>query len=88
VYGECLIGCSTRGPATPAGSSKKPKESDESEDLTKDMEDPPPDTNVQEVATAKTSVPSKKDNDLQPVKGLSVYSNCYCVKKMTTLHEF
>mgnify|MGYP002715712327 CR=1 FL=1 len=59
---------STRGPPTPAVNNKKHRGEEESEDLTKDMEDPPSDTNIQEVNCTKPGT-SKKDSDLQPIKG-------------------
>ncbi|KAK6639223.1 hypothetical protein RUM43_007493 [Polyplax serrata] len=59
---------SARGPPTPAVNNKKYKGEEESEDLTKDMEDPPSDTNIQEVNCTKPGT-SKKESDLQPIKG-------------------
>ncbi|XP_037079643.1 SWI/SNF complex subunit SMARCC2-like [Pollicipes pollicipes] len=50
----------------PKPKSKRSKNDDE-EDLTKDMEDPPAETSIAEVALPKGS--SKKDGDNQPVKG-------------------
>lgn len=69
----CDNGClSARGPSTPAGSMKKQKEQDEADDLTKDMEEPPSDTNIQEV-TSKLGPSSKKDHEQQPIKGMNFF---------------
>ncbi|XP_052805807.1 SWI/SNF complex subunit SMARCC2-like [Mya arenaria] len=59
--------------STGAGLKKGRREEDE-EDLTADMEDPAPETNIQEVtlSSTKTVSRSSKDNDLQPIKGGSV----------------
>lgn len=69
---------SARGPSapsTPSMNSKKSKNDDDSstDDLTKDMEEPIPEPNIQDVPVTKLSNPavtssSKKDNDLQPLK--------------------
>ncbi|KAK7586055.1 hypothetical protein V9T40_003931 [Parthenolecanium corni] len=69
---------STRGPSTPSTplNSKKVKNEDDSsmDDLTKDLEEPVPEPNIQEVPVTKlaggqsSSSSSKKDNDLQPLK--------------------
>ncbi|XP_071101457.1 SWI/SNF complex subunit SMARCC2-like isoform X3 [Haliotis cracherodii] len=58
---------------TPGLSSTKKRSArdEEEEDLTKDMEEPTPEPNIQEVAIAK-QVPgsrSQKDSELQPIKG-------------------
>lgn len=49
---------------------KKIKSEDEADDLTKDMAEPTPEPNVQEVVVVKPgcSSSSKKDNDTQPIK--------------------
>ena len=61
---------STRGPPTPAVNNKKIKNEEEAEDLTKDMENPSPVPNPQEVNCTKPGTSSsKKDNELQPIKG-------------------
>ncbi|XP_069673998.1 SWI/SNF complex subunit SMARCC2 isoform X2 [Periplaneta americana] len=59
---------SGRSPAA-SGSSKKHKSEEEADDLTKEMEEPPPEPNIQEVTVPKPGSSSKKDNDLQPIKG-------------------
>lgn len=41
------------------------------------MEDPPSDTNIQEVNCTKAGT-SKKDNDLQPIKGGNFSENLLC----------
>lgn len=52
---------------------KKNSRDDEPEDLTKDMEDPPPEATVTEVPSSPGSQGAiKKDNDLQPLKGASL----------------
>jgi len=43
--------CSGRGPA--ASGSKKHKSEEEADDLTKEMEEPPPEPNIQEVTVPK-----------------------------------
>lgn len=58
---------SGRSPA--ASGSKKHKSEEEADDLTKEMEEPPPEPNIQEVTVPKPGSSSKKDNDLQPIKG-------------------
>ncbi|KAK3105371.1 hypothetical protein FSP39_023629 [Pinctada imbricata] len=63
---------STRTQAAPGSSSKKrPIKDEDEEDLTRDMDDPSPDTNIQEVQLAKQSSSSRsnKDTENQPVKG-------------------
>lgn len=56
----------------PVGSKKSSKE-DESEDLTKDMEDPIPEPNVVEVTPSPNGqAANKKDHELQPLKGGSI----------------
>lgn len=62
---------------SPAVGNKKHRFGDdiETEDLTKDMDDPVPEPNVVEVAVTKpcpTTVSNKKDHELQPLKGGSV----------------
>lgn len=67
---------SARSPAGPSkGKSRSVKdeeeeEEDESDDSTKDMEEPSPEPNIQEVHIPKTSggVKSSKDNELAPIK--------------------
>ncbi|XP_060537166.1 SWI/SNF complex subunit SMARCC2 isoform X2 [Cylas formicarius] len=61
---------SGRSPAVGKKSSKE----EESEDLTKDMEDPTPEPNVVEVPSATPTQPpaTKKDHELQPLKGGSI----------------
>ncbi|XP_046577111.1 SWI/SNF complex subunit SMARCC2-like [Haliotis rubra] len=58
---------------TPGLSSTKKRSArdEEEEDLTKDMEEPTPEPNIQEVAIAKqaTGSRSQKDSELQPIKG-------------------
>lgn len=61
---------SGRSPAV--GVSKKHKGEEESDDLTKDMEEPPAEPNIQEVTILKPGSSSKKDSDLQPIKGGTV----------------
>lgn len=62
-----------RSPAGTKTSKKSFKEEDDedSDDLTKDMEDPSPEPNVQEVHLPRTTGTSKssKDNELAPVRG-------------------
>lgn len=50
---------------------KKPSREDENDDLTKDMDDPTPEPNIQEVSISKqtTTSRSSKDSELQPIKG-------------------
>lgn len=83
---------SGKSTGTPAGASKKKgmrpsalgkkfKGEDESDDLTRDMEDPPSDTNLREVELPKSTAlttPSaniKKDSDWLPTKGISLQSS-------------
>ncbi|KAK7864658.1 hypothetical protein R5R35_012427 [Gryllus longicercus] len=61
---------SGRSPAV--GVSKKHKGEEEADDLTKDMEEPPAEPNIQEVTILKPGSSSKKDSDLQPIKGGTV----------------
>ncbi|XP_019875838.1 SWI/SNF complex subunit SMARCC2 isoform X2 [Aethina tumida] len=52
---------------------KKSKPDDEAEDLTKDMEDPIPEPNIVEVnPAAPNQILTKKDHELQPLKGGSL----------------
>ncbi|XP_043221494.1 SWI/SNF complex subunit SMARCC2-like [Amphibalanus amphitrite] len=61
----------SKGKRTPGPKPKNKKsKTEEEEDLTKDMEDPPADTNLTEVVLPKGS--SRKDADNQPVKGGTV----------------
>ncbi|RWS07661.1 SWI/SNF complex subunit SMARCC2-like protein [Dinothrombium tinctorium] len=71
---------SARSPAgTPSSNSNNKKKlfrgnDDDSEDLTKDMDDPSPEPNVTEVHIPRstTNARSSKDNELAPVKGGSI----------------
>ncbi|KAJ3642323.1 hypothetical protein Zmor_025120 [Zophobas morio] len=60
---------SGRSPAI--GKKQRPDEM-EAEDLTKDMEEPTPEPNIVEVNSAIANQNSKKDHELQPLKGGSV----------------
>lgn len=51
---------------------KKNRPDEEIEDLTKDMEEPTPEPNVVEVSPVANQPPTKKDHELQPLKGGSV----------------
>lgn len=62
---------SGRSPAVVVG--KKHKGDNDDDDLTKDMEDPPAEPSVAEVNVSKPAMSSKKDSDLQPVKGGTVH---------------
>ncbi|XP_067385947.1 SWI/SNF complex subunit SMARCC2 isoform X2 [Emydura macquarii macquarii] len=57
-----------KGPATPYTKSKRGHREEEQEDLTKDMDEPSPVPNVEEVTLPKT-VNTKKDSESAPVKG-------------------
>lgn len=59
---------------SPAVGKKTRPEDPESEDLTKDMEEPTPEPNVVEVnpTPPPTTQPVKKDHELQPIKGGSI----------------
>ncbi|XP_017586961.1 PREDICTED: SWI/SNF complex subunit SMARCC2, partial [Corvus brachyrhynchos] len=56
------------GPSTPYNKSKRGHREEEQEDLTKDMDEPSPVPNVEEVTLPKT-VNTKKDSESAPVKG-------------------
>ncbi|XP_069762843.1 SWI/SNF complex subunit SMARCC2 isoform X3 [Narcine bancroftii] len=60
-----------KGPATPYAKSKRGHREDDQEDLTKDMDEPSPVPNVEEVILPK-SVNTKKDSESAPVKGGTV----------------
>ncbi|KAI1290154.1 SWI/SNF complex subunit SMARCC2 [Halotydeus destructor] len=62
---------SARSPAGTERKKKSYKDDDDSEDLTRDMEEPSPEPNLQEVHLPRTNVNPKtaKDSDLTPVKG-------------------
>ncbi|CAH2224231.1 SWI SNF complex subunit SMARCC2 isoform X4 [Pelobates cultripes] len=60
-----------KGPATPYTKSKRGHREEEQEDLTKDMDEPSPVPNVEEVTLPKT-VNTKKDSESAPVKGGTV----------------
>uniref|UniRef100_A0A8C4XXU4 SWI/SNF related BAF chromatin remodeling complex subunit C2 n=1 Tax=Gopherus evgoodei TaxID=1825980 RepID=A0A8C4XXU4_9SAUR len=57
-----------KGPSTPYTKSKRGHREEEQEDLTKDMDEPSPVPNVEEVTLPKT-VNTKKDSESAPVKG-------------------
>ncbi|XP_042200284.1 SWI/SNF complex subunit SMARCC2 isoform X2 [Callorhinchus milii] len=57
-----------KGPATPYTKSKRGHREEDQEDLTKDMDEPSPVPNVEEVTLPKT-VNTKKDSETAPVKG-------------------
>ncbi|XP_078287731.1 SWI/SNF complex subunit SMARCC2 isoform X5 [Rhinoraja longicauda] len=57
-----------RSPATPYAKSKRGHREEDQEDLTKDMDEPSPVPNVEEVTLPK-SVNTKKDSESAPVKG-------------------
>ncbi|XP_027525113.1 SWI/SNF complex subunit SMARCC2 isoform X8 [Corapipo altera] len=59
-----------KGPSTPYNKSKRGHREEEQEDLTKDMDEPSPVPNVEEVTLPKTGqVNTKKDSESAPVKG-------------------
>uniref|UniRef100_A0A8C5LG31 SWI/SNF related, matrix associated, actin dependent regulator of chromatin subfamily c member 1 n=1 Tax=Jaculus jaculus TaxID=51337 RepID=A0A8C5LG31_JACJA len=60
-----------KGQASLYGKRRNQKEEDEQEDLTKDMEDPTPVPNIEEVVLPKNVNP-KKDSENTPVKGGTV----------------
>ncbi|XP_044143861.1 SWI/SNF complex subunit SMARCC2 isoform X2 [Bufo gargarizans] len=60
-----------KGPTTPYNKSKRGHRDEEQEDLTKDMDEPSPVPNVEEVTLPKT-VNTKKDSESAPVKGGTV----------------
>ncbi|KAG8452424.1 hypothetical protein GDO86_004286 [Hymenochirus boettgeri] len=60
-----------KGPSTPYTKSKRGHREEEQEDLTKDMDEPSPVPNVEEVTLPKT-VNTKKDSESAPVKGGTV----------------
>lgn len=83
---------SGRSPAV----GKKQRPDEEQEDFTKDMEEPIPEPNIVEVNTAAPNQNSKKDHELQPLKGGSVADleeseergedsqngkNCHCIHR-------
>ncbi|XP_064408576.1 SWI/SNF complex subunit SMARCC2 isoform X3 [Latimeria chalumnae] len=57
-----------KGPSTPYTKSKRGHREEEQEDLTKDMDEPSPVPNVEEVTLPK-NVSTKKDSESAPVKG-------------------
>ncbi|XP_028653939.1 SWI/SNF complex subunit SMARCC2 [Erpetoichthys calabaricus] len=57
-----------KGPSAPYTKSKRGHREEEQEDLTKDMDEPSPVPNVEEVTLPKT-VNTKKDSECAPVKG-------------------
>ncbi|XP_072401811.1 SWI/SNF complex subunit SMARCC2 isoform X1 [Diabrotica undecimpunctata] len=59
---------------SPAVGKKTRPEDPESEDLTKDMDEPTPEPNIVEVTPSPTpnNQPTKKDHELQPLKGGSI----------------
>ncbi|XP_077339526.1 SWI/SNF complex subunit SMARCC2 isoform X3 [Lithobates pipiens] len=60
-----------KGPSTPYTKSKRGHREEEQEDLTKDMDEPSPVPNVEEVTLPK-AVNTKKDSESAPVKGGTV----------------
>ncbi|XP_075708258.1 SWI/SNF complex subunit SMARCC2 isoform X2 [Rhinoderma darwinii] len=60
-----------KGPSTPYNKSKRGHREEEQEDLTKDMDEPSPVPNVEEVTLPK-AVNTKKDSETAPVKGGTV----------------
>ncbi|NWT12329.1 SMRC2 protein, partial [Vireo altiloquus] len=62
------ISLSLGRPSTPYNKSKRGHREEEQEDLTKDMDEPSPVPNVEEVTLPKT-VNTKKDSESAPVKG-------------------
>ncbi|XP_061177984.1 SWI/SNF complex subunit SMARCC2-like [Saccostrea echinata] len=62
---------STRTPGGPGNSKKRLNKEDTDDDLTRDMDDPLPETNIQEVQLSKQSSSnrSNKDSENQPIKG-------------------
>lgn len=58
---------------SPAIGKKQKSDDTESEDMTKDMEEPIPEPNIIEVTPPPATIqPSKKDHELQPLKGGSI----------------
>ncbi|XP_056418251.1 SWI/SNF complex subunit SMARCC2 isoform X8 [Hyla sarda] len=60
-----------KGPSTPYNKPKRGHREEEQEDLTKDMDEPSPVPNVEEVTLPK-AVNTKKDSETAPVKGGTV----------------
>lgn len=60
-----------KGPSTPYTKSKRGHREEEQEDLTKDMDEPSPVPNVEEVTLPKT-VNTKKESESAPVRGGTV----------------
>ncbi|VDI77388.1 Hypothetical predicted protein [Mytilus galloprovincialis] len=61
---------SGRNSTAPGSSSKKrPNRDEDEDDLTKDMDDPSPETNITEVQLSKQSSRNQKDSENQPIKG-------------------
>ncbi|CAG2202864.1 SMARCC [Mytilus edulis] len=61
---------SGRNSTAPGSSSKKrPNRDEDEDDLTKDMDDPSPETNITEVQLSKQSSRTQKDSENQPIKG-------------------
>ncbi|KAF5270638.1 hypothetical protein FQA39_LY01376 [Lamprigera yunnana] len=67
-----LKGGKRKSGRSPAVGKKTRPDEIEPEDLTKDMEEPIPEPNIVEVSPSSTSQLSKKDHELQPLKGGSV----------------
>ena len=55
---------------TPSGNRRRNAAYDEEDDLTKDMDDPMPEPNIQEVSVPRiVNVKSHRDTDFQPARG-------------------
>ena len=67
----CKCDYSTRSlTGTPGGNRRRNAMYEEEDDLTKDMDDPTPEPNIQEVAIPRVvNVKSHRDSDLQPTRG-------------------
>lgn len=54
---------------TPGGNRRRNAMYEEEDDLTKDMDDPPSEPNIQEVTIPRVNVKPHRDSDLQPTRG-------------------
>lgn len=65
-----LVLCSARSLTATPGSRRRNAMYDEEDDMTKDMDDPTPEPNIQEVSLQRVvNVKSHRDADSQPIRG-------------------
>lgn len=65
----CVVQSTRALTGTPGGNRRRNAMYEEEDDLTKDMDDPTPEPNIQEVTVPRVNVKPHRDSDMQPTRG-------------------